>query len=185
MRRDKAALSCTRPRSAKLIITFPDAAQLRIRYRPGCTPGPFVMQEAGGNRCIRLPPVRAGMQRRRQDRGSAIMRYVVSAVAALVMALSPAAGQNWPNRPVKFIVTQAAGSTPDIIARMVADKLGQALGQQVIVENRVGGANAIGAGVVARAATRSFRRRRRRSSPIPTPSRHCPTTPRRTSRRCR
>jgi tripartite-type tricarboxylate transporter receptor subunit TctC len=66
--------------------------------------------------------------------------------------LSPASGQNWPNRPVKFIVTQAAGGTPDIIARLVADKLGQAIGQQVIVENRTGGANSIGAGLAARAA---------------------------------
>lgn len=80
------------------------------------------------------------------------MRYVVSAIAALVMALSPAAGQNWPNRPVKFIVTQAAGSTSDIMARIVADKLGQAIGQQVMVEARPGGANAIGAGAAARSA---------------------------------
>lgn len=80
------------------------------------------------------------------------MRYVVWCFTALMLTSSSAAGQAWPNRPVKFIVTQAAGGTPDIIARMVADKLGQAIGQQVIVENRPGGANAIGAGVVARAA---------------------------------
>ncbi len=80
------------------------------------------------------------------------MRYVVLCFTALMVALSPAAGQGWPNRPVKFIVTQAAGGTPDIIARLVADKLGQAIGQQVIVENRTGGANAIGAAVAARSA---------------------------------
>lgn len=80
------------------------------------------------------------------------MRYIVLSFTALVLALSSAAGQPWPNRPVKFIVTQAAGGTPDIIARLVADKLGRVIGQQVIVENRTGGANAIGAGVAARSA---------------------------------
>ena len=80
------------------------------------------------------------------------MRYIALCLTALVLALSPAAGQTWPTHPLKFLVTQAAGSTPDIIARMVADKLGQGLGQQVIVENRPGGANAIGAGVAARSA---------------------------------
>lgn len=79
------------------------------------------------------------------------MRKVALFLAAMVLA-SPAVGQDWPNRPVKIIVTQAAGSTPDIIARLAADKLGQAIGQQVIVENKPGGANAIGAGMAARSA---------------------------------
>lgn len=82
-------------------------------------------------------------------------------IAALRAALLPvlliamstqAPAQSWPDRPVKFIVTQAAGGTPDIIARLLADKLGQAIGQQVIVENRPGGANAIGAQAAARSA---------------------------------
>ena len=80
------------------------------------------------------------------------MRYVVLSFTALVLALSSASAQTWPNRPVKFIVTQAAGGTPDIIARLVGDKLGQAIGQQIVVENRTGGANAIGAGIAARSA---------------------------------
>jgi tripartite-type tricarboxylate transporter receptor subunit TctC len=71
---------------------------------------------------------------------------------ALLIAFSAQAQAqtNWPDRPVKFIVTQAAGGTPDIIARLLADRLGQAIGQQVIVENRPGGANAIGAQAAAR-----------------------------------
>lgn len=73
--------------------------------------------------------------------------------ALMVVIAAPANAQaNWPDRPVKFIVTQAAGGTPDIIARLLADKLGQAIGQQVIVENRPGGANAIGAQAAARSA---------------------------------
>lgn len=65
---------------------------------------------------------------------------------------SPSLAQNWPDRPIRFIVTQAAGGTPDIIARLLGEKLGHALGQQIIVENRPGGANAIGAQAAARSA---------------------------------
>ncbi len=60
--------------------------------------------------------------------------------------------QNWPDRPIRFIVTQAAGGTPDIVARLIGEKLGKALGQQVVVENRPGGGNVIGAQAAARAA---------------------------------
>jgi tripartite-type tricarboxylate transporter receptor subunit TctC len=60
--------------------------------------------------------------------------------------------QNWPDRPIRFIVTQSAGGTPDIIARLIGEKLGKALGQQVVVENRPGAGNVIGAQAVARAA---------------------------------
>lgn len=70
----------------------------------------------------------------------------------LAAFVAQASAQAWPDRPVKFIVTQAAGGTPDIIARLLADKLGQAIGQQVVVENRPGGANAIGAQAAARSA---------------------------------
>ena len=69
-----------------------------------------------------------------------------------MLAASPALAQNWPDRPIRFIVTQAAGGTPDIIARLLGERLGHALGQQIIVENRPGGANAIGAQAAARSA---------------------------------
>src|SRR5271165_4808316 len=60
--------------------------------------------------------------------------------------------QNWPARPIRFIVSQAAGGTPDILCRLVTERLGRALGQQIFVENRTGGANVIGAEAAARAA---------------------------------
>lgn len=68
------------------------------------------------------------------------------AIALFVLLAAPvlAQAQNWPERPVKFIVTQAAGGTPDIIARLLAERLTRVLGQTVIVENRPGGANVIG-----------------------------------------
>ncbi|MDF2116110.1 tripartite tricarboxylate transporter substrate binding protein [Roseiarcaceae bacterium H3SJ34-1] len=62
------------------------------------------------------------------------------------------AQQSWPNQPVKVIVTQAAGGTPDIVCRMVCERLSRALGQQFVVENRPGAGNVIGAQAVARAA---------------------------------
>jgi tripartite-type tricarboxylate transporter receptor subunit TctC len=104
---------------------------------------------------MRVDCLRIGCWRIHHLRVHDLRRLTFSLVALLAgsfVACTAASAQNWPSRPVKFIVTLAAGGTPDIIARLVADKLGQAIGQQVIVENRAGGANAIGAGVAARAA---------------------------------
>lgn len=58
----------------------------------------------------------------------------------------------WPNRPIKWIVSQAAGSGPDIVARYIAESLSKALGQTVVIDNRPGGQNVIGALAAARAA---------------------------------
>ena len=71
--------------------------------------------------------------------------------ALLVLLAGPAAAQEWPAQPVKFVVSQPPGTSPDIVARFLADKLSRALGQQVIVENRPGGQNVIGAQAVAKA----------------------------------
>jgi tripartite-type tricarboxylate transporter receptor subunit TctC len=81
-----------------------------------------------------------------------VLRACLLFVLVFALGVPADAQASWPDRPVKFIVTQAAGGTPDTIARLLADKLGQAIGQQVIVENRPGGANAIGAQAAARSA---------------------------------
>jgi tripartite-type tricarboxylate transporter receptor subunit TctC len=72
---------------------------------------------------------------------------------ALVIATSgdALAQSAWPNRPIRFIVPFPAGSATDTIARLVAHPLGVRLGQQLIVDNRVGGSGSIGAVAVARA----------------------------------
>jgi len=70
----------------------------------------------------------------------------------LLGAVIQASAQSWPNKPVKLIVSQAAGGAPDIVARLVSDRLSRAWGQQVIVENRPGSGNIIGAQLAARAA---------------------------------
>ena len=71
--------------------------------------------------------------------------------ALLYLFAGFAFAQDWPSRPVKFIVSQPPGTSPDIVARFLADRLSRQLGQSVVVENRPGGQNVIGAQAVAKA----------------------------------
>ena len=59
-------------------------------------------------------------------------------VAAGLLAGAPAQAQTWPSKPVKVIMATAAGSAPDVIARIVTDRLSQMWGQQVLIINRPG-----------------------------------------------
>ena len=70
--------------------------------------------------------------------------------AALLIAL-PAASQNYPVRPVRMIVPFAAGGNTDITARAIGARLSEVFGQQIVVENRPGGATNIGTELVAKA----------------------------------
>jgi tripartite-type tricarboxylate transporter receptor subunit TctC len=74
------------------------------------------------------------------------------AVLAVLLAAGPGLADSWPSRPIKVIVTQAAGGTPDLICRAISVRLTRALGQQVVVENRPGAGNTIGMQAAARAA---------------------------------
>ena len=86
------------------------------------------------------------------------MRASIKAMAALVGGLvlalvAPLAGaQAWPAKPIKWVVPFAPGGTTDILARTVGEKLAQALGQPVIIENKPGAGGGVGAELVARAA---------------------------------
>ena len=71
--------------------------------------------------------------------------------AASAGSVIPASAQSFPNGPVRFIVPFAAGGTSDILARQIAPKLSEALGQAVLVENRAGANGNVGAEIVARA----------------------------------
>ncbi|MBV8840750.1 MAG: tripartite tricarboxylate transporter substrate binding protein [Alphaproteobacteria bacterium] len=79
-----------------------------------------------------------------------LRRTVITTLAALAIAL-PAAADTFPSRPVRLIVAYSAGGTGDVVARIIGDRLGQALGQSVIVENRAGASGAIGATTVLNA----------------------------------
>jgi len=91
------------------------------------------------------------------EKVSNIMRVVgVVTASVIAAAISFVPGHCWsqtyPTRTIQLIVAYAAGGTGDIIARSVADKLGAALGQSVVVENRAGASGAIGAHSVTSAA---------------------------------
>jgi tripartite-type tricarboxylate transporter receptor subunit TctC len=69
-----------------------------------------------------------------------------------VLAFSGAAvGQSWPSKPIRYLVPFAPGGTTDILARLVAPKLSDALGQPVIVENKAGAGGTLGSELLAKA----------------------------------
>ena len=79
-------------------------------------------------------------------------RLVLNTLAAGAASIAlPARSQPWPAHPVKLVVPFPAGSSPDIVARIVAEPLGQALGQSIVIDNRPGAGGNIGTGAVAKA----------------------------------
>ena len=76
---------------------------------------------------------------------------LIAALASLALApLAPAAAQDFPSRPVRFIVPYAAGGSGDLLARLLGNKLASLWGQQVVVDNRAGGGGLIGTEAAAR-----------------------------------
>jgi tripartite-type tricarboxylate transporter receptor subunit TctC len=74
----------------------------------------------------------------------------VALIAAPAIAQTPAS--NWPNKPIRYIVPFAPGGTTDILARTIGERLGAALGQPIVVENKPGQGGSIGVAELARAA---------------------------------
>lgn len=72
-------------------------------------------------------------------------------VAGTLQALAAGAAQTFPARPIRFLVPVPAGATTDIVTRIVAQKMSEAFGQQVVVDNRPGGVMTIATDLVAKA----------------------------------
>jgi tripartite-type tricarboxylate transporter receptor subunit TctC len=79
------------------------------------------------------------------------LRAVLASLALLAAPLT-AAAQDWPNRPIHFIVPFPAGGSTDLAARVVGEYLSRSLGQQVVVENKSGANGNIGMEAVAKSA---------------------------------
>jgi tripartite-type tricarboxylate transporter receptor subunit TctC len=80
------------------------------------------------------------------------MKRILGALALAVACSTPALAQDYPNRPIRMIVPFPAGQASDTISRLVGEELARALGQPVVVENRVGAGGNIGSEAGARAA---------------------------------
>src|SRR3954466_10393474 len=85
-----------------------------------------------------------------------LLVLVGSSCAYAQAAPAPAGGDNYPNRTIRYIVPYPPGAFNDTMARIFAQKLGEAWGVPVIVENRPGGGTLIGSGAVAKGAPRGY-----------------------------
>src|SRR5690242_2079347 len=85
------------------------------------------------------------------------MRIIALALGLLALAASsPAARADYPDRVVRIVVPVAAGGGVDVMARMLAQKLSERLGQQFVVENRPGAAGVIGSKAVIGSAADGY-----------------------------
>src|SRR5688572_20902042 len=79
------------------------------------------------------------------------LALVAAVFAACSLAPQLTSAQEYPTRPIRWIVPVPPGATTDILSRIIGQKMGEAWGQQVIVDNRSGGAFVIGTDIIAKA----------------------------------
>ena len=84
-----------------------------------------------------------------------LLASLMAAISAIVL-VSAAAAEDWPTKPVRIVVPSAAGGANDLLARILADRLSNALAQQFFVDNRPGGGGIIAAEMVARVETDGY-----------------------------
>ncbi|HYF16421.1 MAG TPA: tripartite tricarboxylate transporter substrate binding protein [Ramlibacter sp.] len=84
-------------------------------------------------------------------RMSPVLRRSLLLAALALAAAGPAAAQEYPDRPIRMVTPYAPGGTTDLLARLIGQRLGERLGQSVVIENRGGGNTVIGSSLVAKA----------------------------------
>ncbi|MBM3647028.1 MAG: tripartite tricarboxylate transporter substrate binding protein [Alphaproteobacteria bacterium] len=81
-----------------------------------------------------------------------MMRRLIAGICAALLLAGPAVAQSYPNKPIRLVVGYSAGGGNDLIARIVAAKLQDKLGQPIVVDNKPGAASIVAAELVAKAA---------------------------------
>ena len=102
-----------------------------------------------GNTLSRLP--KCAMLRQNHGGKRMRFRFLLTAIVSL-LSVGAAQAQSYPTRPITMVVPFAAGGPTDTVARIIGERMGRALGQNIIIENVTGAAGSIGVGRVARAA---------------------------------
>src|SRR5262245_16091875 len=83
------------------------------------------------------------------------LRLFAAAFAAFAITsslIAEVAAQEWPTRPIRLIVGFPAGGSPDLVGRLIGEKLSRRIGQPVVVENAVGGGGVLASETVARSS---------------------------------
>src|SRR6266571_9284654 len=113
---------------------------------------PYVVDAAGAGR--RATAIESRVESRPPQHTMPVVRpFRLKSWMLAALAFSAAAyGQSYPAKPIRMIVAYPPGGGTDIVGRMVAQKLGETLGQSVVVENRGGASGNIGTELAARAA---------------------------------
>ncbi len=82
-------------------------------------------------------------------------KWIALAVCTLLLSQSTAA-ENWPTKPIRFIIAFAAGGSSDQVARIITGPLTAALGQQIVIDNRSGGNGVVGTAIAAKAPSDGY-----------------------------
>ena len=98
--------------------------------------------------CGPVADARRGLSVRRTKATTVVT--LIGAVAVALLAPLAEAQQKFPTKPIRLVVAFTAGGTPDTLARMIGPRMGEALGQPVVIENRPGAGGVLAAALVAR-----------------------------------
>ena len=109
-----------------------------VRRRFLANAGPAVLPATSGNGAL--------------SRRGTMRNAIIGLVLGSLLFVASAQAQDYPTKPIRMIVPYPAGGVADVVARLVGQKLSEALGQSVVIENRSGASGTLGANAVAKAA---------------------------------